>query len=384
METNQQINCYNCSKPLPKKGYFCGGCLTQVKCKSCESLLEKDDVGCVNCGTPKEMRGEIKTGLLQNINTFRLHETATDRTIEAAFSDDVAKDLAGTLRDAATAGRLKAIVSNIASHHDINETDDETAEFVEAEVVNSDNGVTKTEEIKKLLSTTNTTIPEEFPAMRSIVMNNFPSSEVEWIIVYAFYSSNFGEKTFTKKDIANKYEESGRKTKQRIKNLTGSITNAVKAKYINPINDEDFSIVTQGLQKVKEIITRTSGSSSKTRSTSNIKKDSSETTDVSGSKSKKKLNGVKSHKRLTEINFYPTGQKSLVDFIKDYNIKNDNEKNLLFTYYLSEVLKIKSVTLGHLYTCYDEVNHKIPENMINSLSNTKNRTGWLKNKQFKY
>lgn len=129
METNQQTACYNCSKTLPQVGYFCGGCLTQFKCKSCGSLLGKDDAGCINCGAPKEVRAETKTTSQQNINTFRLYETATDRTIEATFSNDVAKDLAGTLRDAAAAGRMKAIASSFPPPNDFNGRSEETAKF---------------------------------------------------------------------------------------------------------------------------------------------------------------------------------------------------------------------------------------------------------------
>ncbi len=95
---------------------------------------------------------------------------------------------------------------------------------------------------------------------------------------------------------------------------------------------------------------------------------------------KKSSNAIKSYKKLPDINFYPSEQKSLLDFIKDYKIKNDSERNLLFTYYLSEILKITPITLSHLYTCYDEVNHKIPENMVKSLDNTKYRTSWLETK----
>ena len=87
-----------------------------LQCKSCNSLLEKDDAGCVNCGTPKEAQAEAKTGSNQNINTFRLHETATDRTIEATFSDHVAK-VAGTSRNFA-AGRMKALLfANLKKAH---------------------------------------------------------------------------------------------------------------------------------------------------------------------------------------------------------------------------------------------------------------------------
>ncbi|MEN5194575.1 hypothetical protein [Sphingobacterium faecium] len=93
-----------------------------------------------------------KADLYQNINTFRLHETTTDRTIEATFSDEVAKDLAGTLRDAAAAGRMRAIASSFPPLNDFNGADEETTEFAEAEVLNNENGVPKTEAVSKQVS----------------------------------------------------------------------------------------------------------------------------------------------------------------------------------------------------------------------------------------
>ncbi|MEN5194576.1 hypothetical protein [Sphingobacterium faecium] len=196
-------------------------------------------------------------------------------------------------------------------------------------------------------------------------------------MVYAFYASKYGQEEFSRQSIIEKYSESNRKNKDRIKGLSAYITAAVKGGYINPL-ENSFSILDKGIEKAKEVITRTSSSSPKTRNSSKAKKESSESREQTGSRSKKNSNSVKSYKRLTDINFHPSGQKSLIDFIKDFNIKNDNERNLLFIHYLSETLKITSITLDHLYTCYDEVNHKIPENMINSLLNTKSRTGWLK------
>ncbi len=375
METNQKTTCFNCSRPLPDLGYFCGGCLTQFKCKSCDSLLEIDTVGCIICGTSKEEKS-TKTNSNTNVNTFRLHETLNDRTIEATFSDDVAKDLAATLRDAATARNMKTIASAVPFSGNHDETLQKEKEFIDAEFVNDENASPKSDKAHEPIST-NAVQQNTHPSMRYIVMNNLPSSEVEWIVVYGFYSTNFGENTFTRKDIIEKYNESGRKTQQRIKNLTSSITNTVKGKYFNPINNEDYSITQQGIEKAKEIIARTSGSSQKTKSSPSVKQEVLKSNDTLVSKGKKKSSSSKSFKRLTDINFYPSGQKSLVDFIKDYKIKNDNERNLLFTHYLSETLKIKPITLNHLSTCYDEVNHKIPQNMAMSLANTKSRTGWL-------
>lgn len=378
MEINLPTLCYNCSKPLPSVGYFCGACLIQFKCKSCDAILEKDYVGCVNCGTPK-LNVERNTTSQHNINTFRLHETATDRTIEASFSDDVAKDIAGTLRDAAAVNRMRVITSSIPSSDDFSEKTEDTVQFAEAEITYDGNDAPKTVVIPASKTVSNNAKTEGYPAMRHLVMNTIPSSEVEWVIVYAFYSSNFGENPFTRKDIMNQYEESGRKTVQRFNNLTGSITNAVKGNYSTPINNEDFSIANKGIEKAKEIISRTSGSSQKIRSSSKAKKGNGDDENKM-TKGKKSSNAIKSYKKLPDINFYPSEQKSLLDFIKDYKIKNDSERNLLFTYYLSEILKITPITLSHLYTCYDEVNHKIPENMVKSLDNTKYRTSWLETK----
>lgn len=368
METNT-VACFNCSNPLPITGYFCGACLTQFKCKTCDSTLQKDYIGCINCGTPKEAKVEIASVSGQNINTFRLHETPSDRTIEATFSNDVAKDIAETLKDAATARRIKSIGLN-TSVSNSNDGTGASNEFEEAEIETKENSYpaakNNTSELKK---------GDEHPSMKYIVMNNLPLTEEEWIVVYAYYSSNFGENKFTRKDIISKYEESGRKTSLRIKNLSRPILSAVKSKYINPINDEDFSIVAEGIKKATEIISRTSGSSPRGKSSSKEKKEDANDNNESTSKNRKSTGN--SNKKLTDLDFYPAGQKSLTDFIKGFKIKNDSERNLLFTHYLSNVLKISKITLDHLYTCYDEVDYKIPENMAKSLSNTTVR-GWLK------
>lgn len=372
-----QIACPNCSKALSSIAYFCGACLTQIKCKSCGSFLEKDYIGCINCGTPKEVT--MKANSAQNINTFRLHETSTDRTIEATFSDTVGKDLAGILRDA-SANRLKSIEFNGTPKETPNEDhEQESDELVDAEVINAVNGDEGKPEPKKdqeiLNSSSN---PVDYPTLKAIAMKNLPNSETEWVVVYAFYASKFGIETFTRKNIIDKYSESNRLSDEKKKGLTTYIKNAVKGGFLNPLTT-DFSILPKGIEKAQEIVSRTNGSSPKP--SSKKQKEGAEDSANVGKKARKNSGGTKTYKRLTNINFYPPGQKSLKDFIKEYSIKNDNERNLLFTHYLSEVLKIDAIQLDHIYTCYDEVNHKIPENLIKSIGNTKNRTGWLESQK---
>lgn len=375
METNLQTNCYNCSKPIPQTGYFCGGCLTQVKCKSCGSSLEKDDAGCVNCGTPKEVRTETQTGSHQNINTFRLHETATDRTIEATFSDDVAKDLAGTLRDAAAAGRVKAIASNIPPSNNFNGTSEETAEFAEAEVVNNGNAVSKTEAINKPVPT-DTVKPEEYPSLIAIAMNNLPSSETEWIVVYAFYASDYGKEIFSRANLLNQYKESKRYDKQTTnRDLSTYIKRAVSAGFINPLQS-GYSILAAGTEKAKEIISRTNSSSPKVKASSKTKK-GNEDNAIETASGKKASKPSKTLKRLTNINFQPTGKESLKDFFAKYSPANDYERNLLFVHYLQNTLEINEITFNHLFSCYDDLGLRVPVNLPQTIRNTASKTGWI-------
>jgi len=371
MEENLLLECPSCQKPLPQKLiYFCGNCLSQIRCKSCDTILEKDYAGCTNCGTPKENRNTILSDGEKGVNTFRFHETKTERMIEASFSDNVGKEVTDILRDAANVSRLKAI-NNPPNY--LNSLIDEKSEsFSSIEIVDEPNShINSQGEDEKQ---TNLAVEDEFPAMRYIVMNNLPSSEAEWIIVYAFYCSKFGKEVFTRKDILKMYGESGRRTDIRVSNLSSSITSAVRSKYFIPINNQDFSIVEKGIEKAKEIIARTSGSA-KVRVPSKSRKDNA--SDEIKETGKKKATIGHKPKVLANIDFYPTGKKSLVDFISEYNPKNDNERNLLFIYYMSKILGIEEIGLDHLFTCYDAINQKLPENMIASLNNTKVRKKWL-------
>lgn len=374
METNQKKDCFNCGQVLPQIGYFCGGCLTQFKCKFCESFLEKDYIGCVNCGSPKEIRKSVNETTQQNINTFKLHETLTDRTIEATFSDDVAKDIAGTLRDAAAAGRMKSITQNLPSTSVSNNLEQANVGYLEAEVVEDAIIPTKTEPIHKVLN--NEIIDSEaYPTLKAVVIKNLSNSESEWVLVYAFYISNFGKETFSRQDIIDIHNQSNRKNDNFVRDLSSYIKTNVKASYLNPL-DNGYAILGKGLIKAKEVIKRTSGAAPKTKNSFKSKK--ANTDDTSEITLKKRSNGSKSYKRLADINFHPADNISLHDFIKRYNVKSDNDRNLLFTHYLTEMLGVVDVTVDHIYTCYDAANHKIPVDIANSLNNTKARKGWLK------
>jgi hypothetical protein len=388
MDTNLQTTCFNCSKPLPPIGYFCGGCLTQFKCKSCNSILEKDYAGCINCGTPKEVRAEASTASPQNINTFRLHETPTDRIIEATFSDDVAKDLAGTLRDAAAAGRMKAIVSNISPSNDFYEASEETKEFVAAEVISNENPTSQAEITNKATSTavTHPEPPIIYPHIDDL-LHRRSLTEMEWILVFSFYESEYGQKTFTLDKVRTAYLSKRRKD-SRIKNFSSNWGGLLKT-YFSTVSEGVYQIEYDKINITSDFVMGKAtgiikGAFEKSNRPKSIaaKKTKEESSTTSIAKTSKSSNS-KTPKRLTNINFEPTGKESLKDFVSKYAPKNDKERNLLFTHYLNKTLGVNDVTFDHIYSCYDVLELPVSVNLSQTVRNTSSKTGWIEIKDSK-
>ena len=236
METTNSNKCFNCEKPYPTVGFYCGGCLTQFKCKSCNAFLEKDNLGCTNCGTRKDST-DVNSHLSQNLNTFRLHETATDRIIEATFSDTVGKDLAGILRDT-----YAVRIGNESSNKFVKNTSSEIFEdkIIDAELIDDKLNDSHNEYKEKVseIELQNKGI-EVFspPTLMSIAIKKLPASEVEWLIVYSYYASKGGKEIYQRKDILDKHAESKRKSDSVSKNLSANLNSAIKAGYINPLSE---------------------------------------------------------------------------------------------------------------------------------------------------
>ena len=79
---------------------------------------------------------------------------------------------------------------------------------------------------------------------------------------------------------------------------------------------------------------------------------------------------------ITDLNLNPRGNSSLRDFYNQFEARNNFDNNILCLYYLKEILKIDNVTVDHVFTCYRDLNLKIP-NLRQSLWDTKNRKGWI-------
>lgn len=89
------LSCYNCSHPIPEKVnyYFCSKCLSQVKCKSCGEVLEMDDLGCSNCGTPIAVKKDANKA----INSIEFEQKGNNKRFVASFTDNVGENLVSSL-----------------------------------------------------------------------------------------------------------------------------------------------------------------------------------------------------------------------------------------------------------------------------------------------
>jgi hypothetical protein len=69
--------------------------------------------------------------------------------------------------------------------------------------------------------------------------------------------------------------------------------------------------------------------------------------------------------------------ESLRDFCAKYVIKTNLERNLVFTYYLANVLNLKEFGINHLFTCYRNIpGTKLPGNLKQSIYDTSSK-GWI-------
>lgn len=56
------------------------------------------------------------------------------------------------------------------------------------------------------------------------------------------------------------------------------------------------------------------------------------------------------------------------------------QRNAVFVYYLEKVAKVSGVGVDHIYTCYKNVNEKVPGALRQSLLDTSFKKGWIDTK----
>lgn len=71
------------------------------------------------------------------------------------------------------------------------------------------------------------------------------------------------------------------------------------------------------------------------------------------------------------------GHPSLGEFMDSKLPITNEERNLVFMYYLQYLLNVETITMDHVYTCYREVRIRAPLNLEHSLRTTANQKNWI-------
>lgn len=209
------------------------------------------------------------------------------------------------------------------------------------------------------------------PSMKDVLMKQLPSSEREWILVYAYYGSDFGGKPFTSKTILEAYESSKRKTTSRHANMSQNIKALFNKGYFSALNDEEFIMTEDGKHQANEIITRT-------HSTPLKQKKPQKTKPIGSEKPKSSKKGTsQKFQILKDLNLRPSDKAHLTDYVKEFEIKSNGDRIIVIVNYLKEVLKVEKVTIDHLYTAFFVLKCKIPTSFYQVVINTQSRSQWL-------
>ncbi len=70
-------------------------------------------------------------------------------------------------------------------------------------------------------------------------------------------------------------------------------------------------------------------------------------------------------------------ENALKFFYENKSPSTGMARNAVFVYYLAKISKVNDISLDHIYTCYKDVNEKVPAALHQSLSDTSFRKGWI-------
>ncbi|WP_241287584.1 zinc ribbon domain-containing protein [Chryseobacterium indologenes] len=370
MENN--ITCFSCDSILDQGYRFCPSCGTNIKCKNCDTLLIKDAKFCFSCGT--SIFEENKTTVNnENANTIKFKETKDERSYEVSFTNETASQVtsvvAGMIPNGSNIFKEAVIKNDLLGYNTINDIQQQNEEsqknkiYETSVVVNSDEISGNTVDIE----IGNNDI---YPHINDLARKYDYFSEKDWILIYAFYLSDFGNKQFTREEVFNKYKVE-RKTSVRIKNFARSWNDLFKENF-STVKENDLILTKQGLINARGLM------NNQTRNVKAKKNTKSNTANQNKSTKTTKQSSVK----IEEFDIYEKG--GLQSFIEKFNATSTKEYILCIGYFITKILEKESFSDGNVDYAFKVL--KLP-NRPNALRqiiiNIKNNEMWIENAEEK-
>lgn len=358
------MNCQFCGQELPENAKFCFKCRRQIICTSCgERLIEGASI-CVFCGN------EISMPNNNGQNYIKYKETKTSKSFEATFSNETA----GAVVD--TFAQFLPLKKNVLGKtkdifHDVQVADD--AQIADAEDITP---------AKVLLPAQQENSTNEKPNIRDIFKvrgdnevylyetNLKANSKVDYAgrltILYLFYMQSNGTKEVLKTDVIAFLKKVGL-------NNDGSYRSRMsKMKSLYNVNNDCYCLSRAGEERAKEYLNDIFNED-------RIDNWKLGDTSKGNPKSNNKTNNISknSHSIDGSLNLNPSDKESLKSFIGQFKVSNGFQYNLLFVYYLQKVIGKANINANHIYTCYKTTGIKMPNNLYQSLVDTKRKKGWI-------
>ena len=176
-----------------------------------------------------------------------------------------------------------------------------------------------------------------------------PKSEPEWILLYAFYASNFCTKSVSRTEIKEMYNITNRMTTSRSNNFFNSLTSVVSNNYLSALNDDEYAVRPEGLVKINEILSRENSSENKNKT--------------------KKVSKVKQFQLIKDLDLSTTAsRKGLKDFVNEANPTSNINITTTIIYYMQQIYEyVGDINGDIIFTCWRELGSKIPNNLTGNL-----------------
>ena len=365
------VNCVQCASPITPEAFYCSNCGVPIKCKNCQEALLPDAKNCIACGT-----AIISNPANQLVNTFKLRENKEERIYEIHFTNEVGKELKEVLADLLqnknfTTGVIPDTSFTTATQITKPDKVQPITEVSSNSGLNAEQNPTSINQASAFNS--------DYPHLNDLEIK-LNCKENEWLLLFAFYYSDYGINTFTK-DIVWQVYKDRRKTETRFKNL-GTNWKTLFKKYIATVKSNEFRFTPAGLQKVRSLLHPDDANNTGKSKLSVIRK--------TGTLSQLRPHTVRSipvSRKIVASSIVPNEfdvyhnnyKESLETFFRHKNPGNSNPNRIVtIAYYITKINHQEYFTEGNIDYAYRILNlGGKPAHLKQIIINLKNERVWF-------
>lgn len=344
------MDCSYCNHEVPDHGFFCGNCAKQLRCKSCNELLEKNAKACIYCGDKLNKSSDSNNSL----NKIEFKESKDERTFKATFTDTIGENISASFSNflknsIESPKKLQIAEKNDAKvYSDIEEieSEEEVLEETEKPIPKEDDTHVKLNRIFKISSDNEYSLIEH--RLKADTHKDFGSR----IILLFLLSRELKGLATTRKDITFILTKSSSNT-STVRNYVSNNTDMIKEK-------DNYSLSISGREKAKVILEEV------------FNDDVTSNWDVSKIKSSgsRKSSPTKTYK-VIELGLSEEQRQDLRDFYNRKSPNHQNEKILVIMYWLKENAEIEEFNVDEIYTSFNILGERSPKSIESVFNNTR-------------